>query len=147
MEQPVMFRGLTCVDHEDAEAFSEIYGFLYWTIYDWSFEGIIAEAQFQFCRAWSRRRRSEKELQPRLKSVSSLVFLLLELLKSDTPAESFAHRPAHLVSGPNRSSLFVSVPSPNLPPPDSGCSFLGFRLYKGQKRKEGVTGGEARSVR
>lgn len=53
MEQPVMFRGLTCVDHEDAEAFSEIYGFLYWTIYDWSFEGIMAEALFPFCRAWS----------------------------------------------------------------------------------------------
>lgn len=24
-----------------------------WEIYDWSFEGVMAEAQFQFCRAWS----------------------------------------------------------------------------------------------
>lgn len=57
-------------------------------------------------------------LLPRLKSVSSLVFLLLELLKSDTPAESFAHRPAHLVSGP--SELFVSVP---------GCAVLGMKFW------------------
>lgn len=99
MEQPVMFRGITCVDHERKLSPKSIYFCIGRSM---SFEGIMAEAQFPFCRAWSVLTEDEGpkksfSLGLRASPLFSSRTLLLELLKTDTPAESFAHRPAHII--------------------------------------------------